>query len=327
MHLNTEVNITQAFLDVLLVPLRIKVASAALEKTKMRVAQAIVDLAFDVEETYYTLVAEQKRVRLMEPLINTAEAIRDLSHAQHQHGNISDLELMNQSKLSLQTKISYSKSQAEVILLKSRLNQLLGLCGESWEVIEDLPPLPMEDICDDCLSEWALSNRLDLQELRWELDRIAKLGATKQWWAYTDLAGGFAMENDPDGTFTRGPAIVGAIPIFNYGQADRARLCAQYRQTHNLLSALEIRVLAEVEAARQEQIVQRTLVEQYDKELIPLQSRILSLSEDLYNYMTLSVYALLNEVYAEIEMQIDSTMALRDYWIATTRLDRALGAK
>ncbi len=327
LNLNTEVSITQAFLDILLIPLRIRVASAAFEKAKIHVAQVVLDLAFDVEETYFNLVAEQKRVGLMEPLIDAAEATLDLSKAQHQQGNISDLELLDHSRTFVQAKIAFTESQVEIIRLKARMNQLLGLnpCEQSWKVADELPPLPIDDVSDTCLCEIALSQRLDLREIRWELERIARLGATKQWWAYTDLAGGLAVEQDTDGTLVRGPALVGAIPIFNYGQGERARLCALYRQNRDLLAALEIQVLAEVDSARRQQSLQRSLVKQYENELIPLQEKIISTSQSLYNYMTLSVYNLLNDVSQQIEMHIQSTIALRDYWIATTRLDRALG--
>lgn len=327
LSLNTEFAITQAFLDIFLVPLRRKVAEAEFEKVKFKVANNILNIAFDVQETFYRLAAEQKRSDLLNTFVEASEAINQLAAAQKQQDNINEMELQSRMQEFLQAKIELSQSQTEIIKLREQLNRLLGLNYQETCPATHLefPPLPVEEMSTPCLEEKAFSLRLDLEAAQLEVEKIIRMGALKQWWAYTDLAGGFAGEKDTDGTWTRGPALLGAIPIFNYGQADRARLYAMYRQSLDRLKALEIRIASEVRSASQTLQTHRNLVLAYENELIPLQEQILSTSQKYYNSMALSVYKLLNAKKQEIQTHINYTTALKNYWIARVELDRALG--
>lgn len=326
LHLNTEFTITQGFLDVFLIPLRKKVATAEFEKTKFRVANTILNLAFDTQETYFQLIAEQKINYLLELSLETADAANELAKAQKKQGNINDLELQTRYNDFLEAKIKVSQSQIEVIRLTECLNKLLALSSSiRWKLSDDFPPLPPEEPSEYCLEAIALAMRLDLEAERWEVERIVRMMPTKEWWAYTNLAAGFAYEKDPGGALTQGPALTGAIPIFNYGQADRARLAAMYDQSLNRLKTKEIDVLAEVRSARDRLSVQRCQILVFKNELLPLQENIVLMSQRYYNGMALGVYKLLNAKNQEIRMQINFTIELRNYWMARIELDRALG--
>lgn len=323
LSLNTEFSVTQAFLDLLLIPMKKRVAAAELEKVQVKVSHAILNLAFDVQETFYRLAAEQEKVNLMESLVAAAEAACQLAYAQIQQGNINDLELQNRENAFLQHKIEWVQSQVEIVRLEERLNRLLGLSGCGFELQPN--PSPCQEISLECLENLALSKRLDLEAARWNVIQIARKYPTMQWWAYTDLAGGIACEKDPDGTWTRGPALLGAIPLFNFGQADRARLQAMYRQNVERLKALEIKVITEVRSAYEQMKVQQELAFIYQTEFLPLQEQIVSMSQRFYNTMSLSVYKLLDAKQQELQTRINYASALKNYWIARVELDRALG--
>lgn len=327
LSLNTEFAITQSFIDLFLVPLRKKIASAEFESVKLHVANKILEVSFDVQKSYYSLVAEQKRLKLTNSLKDVTEASYQLASNQKAAGNINDLELQSRLNEFLENKIALTQSSLEIIKLKEQLNKLLGLnsSNNSWTICHELSLPPAEKIIDSCLESIALSTRLDLEVARWKIEQIVRMGATKQWWAYSDLSVGFAGEKDPDGTWMRGPAISGSIPLFNYGQADRERLYAKYKQSLEQYRSLEISVLLGVRLARDQLLIQEELVSTYQNELIPLQEQIISMSQRFYNAMSLNVYKLLNAKKHEIEIQISATIALKNYWLARIELDRSLG--
>ncbi len=327
LQLNTAFSVTQSFLDIFLIPLRKKIASVELEQTYLRVANAALNLAFDVQETFYNLQAEQIKQKLLSSLVQATDAANQLTVVQREQGNINDLELQSRMNEYLESKIAFATSQVELIRLRERMNKLLGLSswGLCWQIINDLPALPEEEIPAECLESVALSQRLDLEVARREVERIARMLGVKQWWAYTNIAAGISTEHEAEGFQETGPDFSGAIPIFNYGQADRARLYAMYRQSQARQKALEIEVLSEVRAAREQLLVNRNLVLAYQKELLPLQGQIVSMSQRFYNTMALSVYKLLDAKRKELQMQINYKLNLKNYWISRVELDRALG--
>lgn len=327
LHLNTAFSVTQSFLDIFLIPLRKKIAEVELEQAYLRVANVVLNLSFDVQETFYNLQAEQIKQNFLTSLVQAAEAANQLATAQRQQGNINDLELQNRMNEYLESKVKLSRSQVEIIRLRERMNKLLGLSSSElcWRMINELPELPEEEIPAVCLESVALSQRLDLEVARWEVEKIARKLGLKQWWAYTDFAAGISTEHEAEGFQETGPAFAGAIPIFNYGQADRARLYSLYRQSLERQKALEINVLSEVRSARDQLFVNRNLVLTYQRELLPIQEQIVLMSQRFYNTMALSVYKLLDAKRQELQMQINYKEILRNYWISRVELDRALG--
>lgn len=326
LHLNTAFSITQNFLDIFLIPLRKKIAAVELEQAHLRVANAILNLAFDVQETFYNLQAEQGKQSILASLVDAAEASNQLSLAQKQKGNINVLDLQNRTNEYLKSKVELTQNQVELIRLRERMNKLLGLCSSDfcWRIV-GLSKLPEEEIPAECLESIALSQRADLGVARLEVERICRMLGVKHWWAYTNLGAGFSTEHEAEGFQETGPSFGGVIPIFNYGQADRARLYSMYCQSLEHLKALEIEILSEVRSARDQLIVNRNLVLTYQNELLPLQEQILSMSQRFYNTMSLSVYKLLDAKKQELQMQIDYISNLRNYWISQVALNRALG--
>lgn len=324
---NVGLSVTQGFLSVFLIPLRKKVAATELEQAKYKVANVVLDLAFDVRETYYYLQAEQTKLGLLELLVDLTSSSNLLAIKQRGAGNINDLELQSQTAMYLQTKLELSKTQNQIANLHQKLNTLLGLrpSQASWHIPNELPGIPEEESSQEKLHALALSQRLDLAYLRLEIKRIIEMGATKDWWAYTDPAVGTSGARDGDGARVLGPALSTALPFFNHGQADRARLFSMLKQHEHRLQAMEIDVLADVTRSFNQLLINRNRVTIYHNEFMPLQKTITATSQIFYNVMGLSVYKLLQNKQDELHAKIEYAMALRDYWLTKVELDRAVG--
>lgn len=324
---NVELSAIQNFLDIFLIPLRQKVAAAQFEQIQLKVANAILNLAFEVEETFYSLQSEQTKLNLMQPLVEAVKAASQLADAQKQQGNINDLEFQERLNEFLQANVELAKTRLEIVRLREKMNRLLGRYSHEtcWAINSPLPQIPEQELPPCYLEEIALSQRLDLQSIRWETEKLARMLGIKQWWAYTAAFSGIGYERDPEGFKVLGPAFAFELPIFNYGQADRARLHAMLRQSIDRFYAKKVEILSDVRSARDRMMINRALVMEYQKQILPLQAQIVSLSQRYYNYMALSLYKLLHMKKQELQMQINYNLVLRDYWISRVELDRALG--
>jgi len=327
LHLNTAFSITKSFLDILMIPLRKKIAEVMLEQAYLRVAKAAIDLSFAVQETFYHLQAEQAKQNILSSLLLAKESAYQLALQQREQGNVNDLDAQKRMNDYLESKIELTHSRVELVRLREKMNKLLGFSSnQCWSIAADLPELPIEEISLECLESAALCQRLDIHVARLEMERLARMLGVKQWWVYTDLGIGFSTEHEAEGFQETGVGFSGSIPIFNYGQAERARLHALYRQSQEKLKSLEIEVLTEIRSAREQLLINRNLVLAYQEELLPLQAQIVAQSQNFYHVMGLSVYTLLEVKGQELQMQINYRLSLRNYWLSRVQLDRALGA-
>lgn len=326
---NTEFSVAQGFLNFFLIPLRKKVATTELEQTQLRVANVVLDLTFDVRDAYYSLQAEQTKLGLLEHLVRVTDASNLLAKKQRQVGNINDLELQSRTSEYLEAKLDLSKTQNQIAHLRQEINMLLGLRPSqiSWHILDELPALPSDEVSMETLETRALSQRLDLAQARLELKRIAQMGATKEWWAFTDPMIGISGEKDTDGSRVLGPTFSAVLPFFDHGQADRARLFSMFKQSQHQLQALEIDVQSQVRQAIAQLNINRNRVLICINELLPLHENIIGTSQNFYNVMGLSVYRFLHNKQQQLRAKIEYTMSLGDYWKTRVDLDRAVGGE
>lgn len=325
---NIEYTITSSFIDLFLIPLRVKVAKAELEQTTLRVTHDLLELAFEVEQTFYELQAAQQNIIYVHSILELTSIHSELSLRQQNVGNINRLEFQQIQARYLEAELEIATIQNAIIRLREKLNRLLGFCGDiQWKISDMLPEIVYQDLPLTRLESIAFSERLDLQAARFDVLRLSRKLGVKQGWVYTQGRLGLGGERDSDGTNLLGPAITGEIPIFNYGQADRLRLHAELRQAQDQLAGLEIQVLSEVREAHKLLINDLRIINEYRDHIIPMQTHILESSEELYNVMGLGIDRLIENKRQEFQVYSDYIMSQKNYWMARVQLDRALGGK
>ena len=323
-----EYSITQSFIELFLIPLRVKVAKAELEQTTLRITNEVLDLAFEVEQTFYELQAAQQELRYTRSIVELTSIHSEIASRQKNIDNVNSLDFQQIQSRFLEAKLEIARIQNEIIRLQEKLNKLLGFCGDiKWTVSNDLPDLDYQGLPIDRLECVAFRERLDLQAARFEIIRLSRKLGIKQWWVYTNGRIGIGGERDADGLNTIGPAFAGEIPIFNYGQGARMRLHAELRQAQDELASLEIRILSEVREAHKLLMNNLSVINDYQTQIIPLQNKILESSEELYNVMGIGIDRLLENKRQELQVYSHYILSLRNYWIARVQLDRALGGK
>lgn len=319
--LNTEFSVTQNFIDLFLIPLREKAAKTELEVVELQVANAVIHLAFEVKKAFFTLQKELTTLQLRREIAEIASLEYEIAERQFDAGNCPELQL--EQYASKYQKMLFKTQQCALSLqrLEKKFSDLLGLRLGSWGIHPELKELQSPVFPENIVSI-ALKGRLDLLQLQKNRDRIIQLGATKGWWSYTDATLGISRENDIEGSSVLGPAFAFNLPLFDTGQAARARLHAERRQTEHKIKALENTICTEM---LQAMMVVHTLEEQIEKQQLEIEKRALKLSKELYSVMGIDVYKLLDAKIRETEARIAYNRMLGHFWSATVEVERALG--
>ena len=324
-----EYSIAQNFLDLLVLPLRRRIAAAQLAQTETRVADAVLKLAAEVKTAFYTLQARQQLLDRLRVISDTIETAAEFTKRLHDAGNTSDLELANQQGSYEQSRLEVAQAELQVRRDRERLNRLLGLWGPNtnWTTADHLPELPTQEVSLQRLESRAIAQRLDLQARRMQLDLLGQSLSlrTKTRFLPSGINVGVDTERDPDGQRVTGPTLDLELPIFNQGQGEIAKLTAQYRQAQRELEAMAVNIRSEVREARDQLIAARDLTSYIGKRLLPTQQQAMNLTLQQYNFMLKGAYDLLLAKQNEVAAERSYIEAWRDYWIARAELERAVG--
>src|SRR5574341_616243 len=79
---NTEFSVDQDFLDLLMLPLRKKVATAQFEQAKLHVGNAVLNLSAEVRSAYYTLQADEQTLEMRRTVVQATEAAVEIATRQ-----------------------------------------------------------------------------------------------------------------------------------------------------------------------------------------------------------------------------------------------------
>jgi outer membrane protein, heavy metal efflux system len=316
------------FLSILMIPLKKRVAKDRLQVAALRVADEILELVSQVKEAFYSLQASQQLLKRFQLIVDTNAAALDLAQRQHEAGNITDLALVEQQASYSRSRLDVATTEAEIRHDHEKLNRLLGLWGADtdWQISGELPEVPASEIPLKSLERLALSQRLDLQAGYLLLTSEAKnLGLTKAYRLLGALDFGVESERETDAQTRTGPTFAVELPVFNQGQARIRRGEAALRQAVDRFEALAVDIRSQIRELRDELTSKGQIARFYQDELLPDQRRILSESLINYNAMEIGNFALFTAKAEEARTEREYIEAVRDYWIARTDLERAVG--
>jgi cobalt-zinc-cadmium efflux system outer membrane protein len=328
--LNTENALTQNLLDLLMLPVRKKIAARNLASVKLRVTHEVLALSEEAQIAFYTVQARQQLTNRLSIIVEINEAGADIAQRQFDAGNINALELKNQEALFAQSRFDLARAEAQTRVDRERLNRLLGVWGKQtgWQITDVLPALPEKDLPLENVEATAVNRRLDLAAARGEVMAISSaLGLSRDFRYLPGVTIGANAERDLDGSWVAGPTLSLEVPIFDQGQAGLAKLAAEYRRAQRHFEALAVNIRSEVRAARDALITSRDAADYHAKVLLPQRQSILRETLLQFNAMQKSNYELLLAKEREQQEEQAAIEALRDYWIARAKLERAAGGR
>ncbi len=325
-----EVGLVQEFIELLMLPMRQKMAADQFQADVLRVSHEALSAAAEAKKQLAAVQAEEQLLEARRTAIQAAEAAADLARRQHRAGGITDLELAERSVAYEQAKVEVAQAELSLAATRERLARLLGLWGPrtQWKVKDALPGLPAEEVPLDRLESLAIRQRLDIEAARQEAALLAKAAELARTWRYFGrVEVGADTHQDADGPRLLGPKLMLELPLFDQRQAAIARLEAQQRRAERRLAALSVDTRSEVREARARLLAARQLALHLEGNVLPLRRRVVEQSLLQYDGMQLGLYQLLEAKREELESQRERVEALREYWSWKFELERLVGGR
>jgi cobalt-zinc-cadmium efflux system outer membrane protein len=320
----------QDFLDVFMLPLRKRIATAQFDVQVLRVAQAALETVADVQKEFANVQASAAMLAYRKTVIEATSGAAELSREQYAAGNVSDLRHTTQLVSYEQAQLDLQRDELELFRRRERLNRLLGLWGgrAAWTLAEELAPLPATEPPLDDLETRAIHQRLDVGAARKQqllMGNAVGLARKSRFVGRLDV--GVDAHQDADGPRVIGPFLILELPIFDQRQALIARLEAQEREAARRLTAISVDARSEVRMARAELVAARRIAERYQSSILPMRDKVVDESQLFYNGMLIGLYQLLDVKREQVEAHAQYIAAIRDYWVARADLERAIGGQ
>src|SRR5438874_4262464 len=322
-----EMDLLKEFIDILLLPLRKRIAAAQFEAAKFRVGHEILSAAAEVRAAFYEHQGDQQLVDLRKTVAEATERSAETALRMQQAGNLKNLDLATEEASHAQAKIELAKAQGEAVQTREKLNKLMGAFGAqtNWTVASRLPELSGGEVSTSQLESRAIQQRLDLAAARQQFIAEARARGIARAEAILDKAEiGGHYEREIEGTYSIGPSVNVPIPIFNQGQPASARASAKMRQAGQRYLALAADIRSDVRSARDKMLLSRRQVEYFKSTALPTRTRVTEESQLEYNAMQIGPFQLLQAKQEEVKTGADSVEALRDDWVARAELEKAV---
>lgn len=317
------------WLDMLVVPLRKRIAGAELEASLLRVTDAVLDKATQVRRAYFQYLADQWVLTHQRALAEFVEIAAELARRQHAQGHIADLDLANEIAAVEEAGLALDQAEAQSRISRETLRRLLDLTDSNipWTIDESVAAIPAEDPDAEALVATSLDKRVDLALLDREIE-AQQLGLDMdKKWLLTKGVVGVETERSSDGVQSTGPHFSVELPIFHQHQAVYARREALIRQAEDRLAGRRGAARAEVRIAAERMALARRTAERYERSIVPLRQKIVGLTQAEYNAMIVGFPDLFAAKSAETRVGIEQARTVQDYWTARADLERAIGIK
>src|SRR6266446_4652011 len=324
-----EADLLKEFIDILLLPLRKRIAAAQFEAAKLRVGHEILKMAAEVRAAFYEHQGDQQLIDLRKTVAEATERSAETALRMQQAGNLKNLDLATEEASHAQAKIELAKAQSEAVQTREKLNKLMGAFAAqtNWTVASRLSELPGNEVSTAQLESRAIQQRLDLAAARQQFIAEARTRGIARAEAILQGAQiGSHYEHEIEPRHSSGPSVSVPIPIFNQGQPASARASAKMRQAEQRYLALAADIRSDVRAARDKMLLSRRQVEYFKSTALPTRTRVTEESQLEYNAMQIGPFQLLQAKREEVKTGADSVEALREYWVARAELEKAVGS-
>jgi cobalt-zinc-cadmium efflux system outer membrane protein len=325
-----EGGVVQTFIELLQLPMRRRIAAGQFEAAKLRVAGAVLDLAHQTRQAFYSLQAQQQVLEMRRTVLSAAEASYIVSKRLREAGNITELDLATERAEYEQAKVDFAAAEAAALANRERLSALMGLWGQdvSWKIGDRLPELPKQEIPLEYAERQAVANSLDLAVFRGQATTARRqLGLVRPFALLGEVEAGVAAEHSEEEGWAIGPSVSLPIPVFDQGQARTASAQAELRRARQLHAATAIDVRAETRAAAIRLRAARERAEYLRNVVLPVRQKMVDEAQKQFNGMQIGVFQLLQARRQQIEAGSQYVEALRDYWLVRAGLQQLMSGR
>ncbi len=325
-------SLTTSLLSVFLIPAKRRLAKSQLAHAVVRAGQASLVLVRDVQRAYAHTQAAVAVLELQREQTQAAEVAAELAELQFEVGNVSDLDVQLFAAALDDARVALADAQTDARVSREELGHLLGLWGAraSWKLappVVELPPQPSLA----GLEQRGIRERLDLSAERAVVKSIEyALELRRRGLVPMVEVGGEARNevgDDAGHEWVLGPSLSVELPIFDPGHADFARLRAQLRQAQHNLQGAAVEARSEIRIHKERFIAAQEKVHFYREIVLPRAATIAVQTMQRYNAMLVGTYQVLEAKAHQVESEREFVEALRDYWVARSDLELAIGGR
>lgn len=321
-----EASLAQDFVEAIQMPRRANAADNRMRQAAAEAVTAALDVTSDVQERYTAAQAAaalvpllSERLTLVEKLAATAKARLDAGE-----GTRGDVATLEAQRVELRVDID----RARLTEREERLG-LARLIGEPSSAAEwTLDAWSVPSIGDEPEAAWVeagLRHRPEIQAIAWRLRALGDDEALVRLLPWEGATIGVDIQRDDE--LFAGPSVSAPIPVFDMGQARRARVTAEQLEARHELTLVKRNVVQEVRVAFQTLEASRSNLARIRDELIPLQLHRRQFAEDAYRAGQTDVTALFR---AEQDLGVAQAQAIaveEQAASALVRLQRAVGGR
>ncbi|MHB9841936.1 TolC family protein [Paraburkholderia terrae] len=333
-HGGNDLSINRTFtlglLNVLTLPLATRIESRRFEQTKLLAADAMLKVAADARRAYVNAVAAEQAAAYAAQVKDSAEAGAELTLRMQQAGNFSKLDYAREQAFYADSVAQLARTRQQSVAAREKLTRTMGLwgAGTQYTLPERLPDLPKYRPELNDLESFAMQNRLDIQAAKLQTQSVASsLGLSKATRFINALDVGYQNNFTTSDGHEQGYEISVEIPVFNWGGSKVARAEAIYMQSVNRVAETAINARSEVRESYSAYVTDYDVAKHYRDEVVPIRKTI---SDELllrYNGMLASVFELLSDSRDQVGAVNSYIDALKDYWLAETDLQQAVGGR
>ena len=338
-------NVAFEFLDVLWLPLRKRVARSEYASARLRVAEAVLDLAARTRLAYTRAQADRLRLEMEARISRNAEAAHTAALLLREAGTVPAAEYLAERARYEQARLDVVMAEQGAAESREALTRTMGLAsgafrlGGRLEPVPDAEPLaitlaegPADGLVGATLDVSALEDRavassLALEAARYDAQAVAhRLGLAGVQSVLPELELGGEVERE-DGEWEAGPEVEVALPLFDGGQARRAALRAELRRARAEYRAVAVDVRSAARVLATRLAAARRVAIHYQRVVLGLRQDLSEQTLRQYNAMQVGVFGLLQAQQAEAQSARDYADALAAYWDARTDLDALLAGR
>ncbi len=321
-----EASVAQDLLQALQIPRRASAADNRLRQAAADAVSVAIDVASEVQERYAAAQASaalapvlRDRMVLLERLAAVAQSRLDAGE-----GTRSDLAALQAQRVELEVEIVQAVLAGQQERL--RLARLIGQpsSAAAWTLDPRTAPSP-ERQPESSWIDTALRCRPEVQAIAWKLKALGDDEAVARLLPWDGA--GVGVDAQRDDKWFVGPSVSTPLPVFDTGQAKRARITAEQMEARHELTLVRRKIVEDVRIAYQTMTACNANLARIRGELIPLQQQRRALAEDAYRAGQSDLIALL---LAEQGLRLTQAKAIeveQQAGAALIGLQRAVGGR
>lgn len=320
-----EADLGFELLSLLQRPGRISAADHRLRGASAEAVAVVLDSIAEVEERYAAVQSLDAQV----PVLQEQRALLDRLHGLARdrlnkgEGTRLDVTTLETQQLALEVEIAQKRlaRRQERLTLARLLGEPSGAAGwtlSPWSA-------PAQVATEGAWVSAALTRRPEVASQRWELAALGVETRLARFSPFEPAEVGVKAERDVGEPWTVGPAISAPVPLFDWGQAKRAKAAALRSEAEHKLTKVQRTVVEEVRKAHAAYVESLGALALARDRLVPAQERRRRETEDAYKAGLTDVTALVladQDLLASkaklIELEEQASSAL-------VKLERAVG--